>query len=158
MPGSRWVGAERVIAAPRLAGPRLDSLPCDRDGFLSTDPHGRVPAVERVYAAGDCTAFPVKHPSLAAQQADAVASAIAADAGVAVTRHPFTPVLRCVLPSRLRWYVEAPLTGGCGEATRVSAHPPWSPHLRFEARFLAPALGRETRAARRSPRAAQPVP
>jgi len=45
-----------------------------------------------------------------------------------------------MLPSRLRWYVEAPLTGGQGDATRVSALPLWPPPLRFDACFLAPAL------------------
>ena len=70
-----------------------------------------------LFAAGDCTPFPVKHPSLAAQQADVVAAAIAADAGAPIAAEPFTPVLRGILPSRLRWYVEAPLTGGQGDAT-----------------------------------------
>jgi sulfide:quinone oxidoreductase len=139
-PLSRRIAADRVIAAPRLAGPRLQNLPSDRDGFVPVDLHGRVRGLEAVFAAGDCTPFPVKHPSLAAQQADVVASTIAADAGLPVTAEPFTPVLRGVLPSRLRWYVEAPLTGGEGDATVVSPHPLWSPDLRFDARFLAPRL------------------
>jgi sulfide:quinone oxidoreductase len=139
-PLSRRIAAERVIAAPRLAGPLLQDVPSDRNGFVPVDPHGRVPGVEAVFAAGDCTPFPVKHPSLAAQMADVVASTIAADAGLPVTAEPFTPVLRGVLPSRLRWYVEAPLTGGKGDATVVSPHPLWSPDVRFDARFLAPRL------------------
>ena len=48
-----------------------------------------------------------------------------------------------MLPSRLRWYVEAPLRGGLGDATRVSAHPLWSPSIRFGSRFLTPYLERE---------------
>lgn len=139
-PHGRRVEAEGLIAAPRLAGPRLPDLPCDRDGFLPVDVHGRVAGVPGVFAAGDCTPFPVRHPSLAAQQADAAAAAIAADAGSPAPAEPFTPVLRGILPSRLRWYVEAPLTGGEGDATRISAEPLWSPHLRFHARFLAPHL------------------
>ena len=139
-PLSRRIVADRVIAAPGLTGPRLPQLPSDREGFLPVDPHGRVPGADRIFAAGDCTSFPIKHPSLAAQQADVVASTIAADAGLPVTAEPFRPVLRGILPSRLRWYVEAPLTGGQGDATVVSAHPLWPPDLRFDARFLAPRL------------------
>ena len=139
-PHGRRVAAEGVIVAPRLAGPQLPHLPWDRDGFVPVDVHGRVTGVPGVFAAGDCTPFPVRHPSLAAQQADAAAAAIAADAGSPDRAEPFTPVLRGLLPSRLRWYVEAPLTGGQGDATRISAIPLWSPHLRFHARFLAPHL------------------
>jgi sulfide:quinone oxidoreductase len=141
-PLSRRLAAERVIAAPRLAGPDLAHLHCDADGFLPVDPLGRVTGVPGVFAAGDCTSFPVKHASLAAQQADAVASTIAAEAGARVEAVPFEPVLRGMLPSRLRWYVEAPLTGGHGDATRLSALPLWSP-LRFHARFLGASLQRQ---------------
>ncbi len=139
-PLSRRLLAEAVIAAPRLVGPRLRNLPSDDRGFVPVDRQGRVAGAEAVYAAGDCTPFPVKHPSLAAEQADVVAAGIAAEAGVPVETGPFTPVLRGILPSRLRWYVEAPLTGGRGDATRVSAHPLWPATVRFDARFLVPQL------------------
>lgn len=144
-PLSRRVPADGVIAAPRLAGPRLDHLPHDRDGFVPVDTLGRVPGTPGVLAAGDCTPFPVRHPSLAAQQADAAAAWIAAEAGSRADPEPFTPVLRGILPSRLRWYVEAPLTGGQGDATRISAHPLWLPELRFDARFLSSRLSRDIR-------------
>ena len=130
-PGRRSVRADRVIAAPRLGGPRPFHIPCNADGFILVDRLGRVPGVEGVFAAGDCTAFPIKHASLAAQQADAVASAIAG-----VAPEPFKPVLRGMLPSRLRWYMEAPLTGGQGDATEVSSHPLWPGDARFGARHL----------------------
>jgi sulfide:quinone oxidoreductase len=139
-PPSRRISADRVIAAPRLAGPNLAHLDRDADGFLPVDTLGRVRGTRHVFAAGDCTSFPVKHPSLAAQQGDAVATAIAAEAGAGIEPVPFEPVLKGLLPSRLRWYVEAPLTGGHGDATRVSALPLWSPRLRFHARFLGPCL------------------
>ena len=139
-PHSRRLEAAGVIAAPRLGGPWLPHLPCDRDGFLAADPHGRVPGVPGVFAAGDCTSYPVRHPSLAAQQADVAAETIAAEAGCPVVTEPFTPVLRGILPSRLRWYVEAPLTGGHGDATRTSAMPLWPPPLRFHTRFLGTAV------------------
>jgi sulfide:quinone oxidoreductase len=135
-PAPHRVFAERTIAAPRLGGPRLLHLPCDGDGFLPTDSSGRVRGVPDVFAAGDCTDFPVKHPSIAAQQADAVAATIAGGAD------PFKPVLRCTLPSRLRWYLEAPLTGGQGDAEQLSAHPLWPGDTRFGARHLTSWLAR----------------
>jgi sulfide:quinone oxidoreductase len=71
----RLIGADAVIALPALTGPRIPGLPHDRDGFVRVNAQGR--ACAGVYAAGDVTSFPVKHGSLAAQQADAVAAAIA---------------------------------------------------------------------------------
>jgi sulfide:quinone oxidoreductase len=61
-PGPRRIAAEAVIAAPRLSGPWLDHLPHDRDGFVPTDAYGGVSGLPDVYAAGDCTPFPVRHP------------------------------------------------------------------------------------------------
>jgi hypothetical protein len=139
----RIVAADRVVATPRLTGPRVAGLPSDRDGFLATDVRGRVLRTDRVFAAGDCTWFPIKHPSLAAQQAGAAATSIAALAGAPVAPRPFKPVLRCLLPTRLRWYVDAPLTGGLGDATQISARPLWPGHLRFDAPYLAPHLDPE---------------
>jgi sulfide:quinone oxidoreductase len=155
-PGDARLAADRVVAAPRLEGPRVTGLPHDEDGFLPVDRLGRVHGAPGVYAAGDCTDFPVKHASLAAQQAGAAASAIAVAAGVADEPVPFEPVLRCMLPSRLRWYVDAPITGGHGEAARMSPTPLWPPVTRWDARYLSqylmrrdagPAPGRRARAA-----------
>jgi sulfide:quinone oxidoreductase len=69
------IGADAVIALPELIGPRIPGLPADDDGFIPVGEHGRV--CEGVFAAGDATASPIKHGSLATQQADAVAAAIA---------------------------------------------------------------------------------
>lgn len=134
VPGPHRVSAGCSIVAPRLGGRRPVHLPCDEEGFLPTDPFGRVAGVDGVFAAGDCTAFPIKHPSIAAQQADAVAATIVGEP------EPFKPVLRCMLPSRLRWYVEAPLSGGQGDATQISAHPLWPGDARFGSRYLTPFL------------------
>lgn len=71
----RLLEADAVVALPTLVGPRIPGLPHDRDGFLPVNAHGRVCA--DVYAAGDVTSSPVKHGSLATQQADVVAAAIA---------------------------------------------------------------------------------
>jgi len=92
-----------------VVGPAVPGLPQDELGFIPTDDHGRVPGVDDVYAAGDCTAFPLKQGGIAAQQADAAAQAIAAAIGAGNTPRPFTPVLRGLLltgdePSYFRAY------------------------------------------------------
>ena len=72
------LAADVVIALPELVGPRIAGLPHDEDGYIPVDEHGHVRGCTDVFAAGDATAFPVKHGGLAAQQADAVAETIAA--------------------------------------------------------------------------------
>jgi sulfide:quinone oxidoreductase len=44
--------ADRVVTLPRPAGRFVGGLPHDSAGFIPVDPHGRVDAFERVYAAG----------------------------------------------------------------------------------------------------------
>jgi sulfide:quinone oxidoreductase len=95
--GGASIPAERVIALPRLVGPALPGLPHDQHGFIPVDAHGRVVGVRDVFAAGDVTSFPLKQGGLAAQQADAIAEVIAADAGAPITPMPFSPVLRGLL-------------------------------------------------------------
>ena len=149
-----WPGGTLVegipAVAPRLAGCAPRGVPMDAGGFVETDPLGRVTGLEHVYAAGDCTAFPVKHASLAAGQADAAAATIAG------APEPFDPVLCWVLPGSPQWYVEAPLAGGKGEATRVATASGWSASACFGSRHLTPLLGRargpRARATRRSSR------
>ena len=116
-------------------------MPRDATGFVPTDPHGRVPGVHDVYAAGDLTAFPIKQGGLAAQQADAVAETIAAAAGVPLEPRPFRPVLRALLltgggPAFLR--VE--LSGGHGETSEASEEALWWPPGKIVGRYLAPFL------------------
>src|SRR5262245_44441859 len=137
--------ADRVVALPRLIGPAIDGLPHDRDGFVSTDPYGRVLGVPHVYAAGDATTFPVKQGGIATQQADAVARAIAAEAGADVLPEPFHPVLKGLLltggPST---YLRSELGGGHGDTAMVSGEALWWPPAKIVGRYLAPFLaGRE---------------
>ena len=123
-----YLPAERVVALPRLRGPRLSGLPSDADGFVPTDVHGRVLGIADVYAAGDVTAFPVKQGGIAVQQAEAVAEAVAARLGATVKPRPFRPVLRGLLLTgaapRFLW---TDLTGGRGETSTVGAYPLWWP-------------------------------
>lgn len=142
-PGRREIAVDRVVTEPRLVGPRLRGLPCDRDGFIETDAHGRVPHLARVFAAGDATSFPVKQGGLAAQQADAVAEAIAASVGVDIDPQPFRPVLRGVLltggPPR---YLRADVSGAAGDDSTISEEALWWPPTKLAGRYLAPYLRR----------------
>jgi sulfide:quinone oxidoreductase len=75
---------DRVIAAPRLVGPRIAGVPGSWGGFTPVDSRGRVEGLSDVYAAGDMTTFPLKQGGLATQQADVIAHQIASRAGAAV--------------------------------------------------------------------------
>jgi sulfide:quinone oxidoreductase len=137
------IGADRVVALPRLEGQRILGLPQDDNGFIATDLHGRVPDVDDVYAAGDVTHFPVKQGGIAAQQADAVAHAIACRAGAVVSPSPFEPLLRGVLLTGGEpLYLRHDLRGGRGGTGEVAADPLWWPPAKIVGRYLGPHLAR----------------
>ena len=123
-----------------MEGRRLSGIPHDEQGLIQTDEYGRIAQVDGTYAAGDITTFPVKQGGIAAQQADAVAEAIAAELGCEVDAKPFDPILRGVL-----WTGEGPrylfgqLTGGRGEVSTLTAEPPWPEQSgKIVSRYLAP--------------------
>lgn len=133
--------AERVVTIPRPAARSIPGLPRDEQDFIPVDTQGRVHGLERVYAAGDATGFPVKQGGIAAQQADAAAEAIAAEAGVAIDPRPFRPVLKGLLvtggePTFLR----ADVSGGRGDTSIAAAHPLWWPPGKITGAYLAPHL------------------
>ena len=140
-PGERRLPVDRIVTLPRLVGPRLRGVPCGRDGFLHTDAHGRLAGLDGVFAAGDATAFPIKQGGLAAQQADAVAEAIAASVGADIDPQPFRPVLRGVLltggPAR---YLRADISGGAGDDSIIAGEALWWPPNKLCGRYLAPYL------------------
>src|SRR5205814_10365289 len=110
--GDRSLGADAVVALPQLVGPAVAGLPHDGGGFVPTDLEGRVVGTTDIYAAGDATQFRPKQGGLVAQQADAVAAAIAIDAGANVQPSLYRPVLRGLLltgfvPRYLRAEVQA---------------------------------------------------
>jgi sulfide:quinone oxidoreductase len=144
-PGDRGIPADRIVIEPRLVGPRIRGIPRGRDGFFPTDRHGRLPALDGVFAAGDATAFPIKQGGLAAQQADAVAEAIAATVGVDIDPQPFRPVLRGVLlTGAAARYLRADISGGAGDDSTISAEPLWWPPNKLCGCYLAPYLSRQT--------------
>ena len=155
--GGSEMFADRVITLPVPEGPRVPGLPHDQHGFIPVDKFGRVSDVDHVYAAGDVTAFPLKQGGLAAQQADAVAEAIAATAGALITPQPFRPVLRGLLltggaplylraePHRLTREatvaIEAPgAHRPSREASAASGQALWWPPAKIAGRYLAPYL------------------
>jgi sulfide:quinone oxidoreductase len=141
--GCLWMSMEGglpvalAVALPRPVGRVVAGVPHDAHGFVPVDPFGRVIGLEDVYAAGDMTSRPLKQGGLATQQADAIASAIAAWSGAPVTPEPYRPVLRGVL-----------LTGGSprflrrgdGAPSLVGEHAEWWPPHKIAARELAPYL------------------
>jgi sulfide:quinone oxidoreductase len=136
--GSGAMQADAAVAIPQLLGPALAGVPHDGAGFVPTDTEGRVPGTTDVYAAGDATQFRPKQGGLAAQQADAVAAAIAADLGADVQPMPFRPVLRGLL---LTGFVPRYLRSDTSTATSVvDTEPLWWPPAKIVGRYLAPFL------------------
>jgi sulfide:quinone oxidoreductase len=141
--GSEPIEADRVLTLPRLKGRHFDGVPQDSDGFIETDDFGRVEGVPYVYAAGDVTRFPIKQGGVAAQQADAVAESIAAEAGADMSPTPFEPVLRgLMLTGRRPAFMRAELTGGHGDTSVVDSDPLWWPSGKIAARYLGPYLAK----------------
>lgn len=150
-PGARRLHVDRVVALPELLGRDIPGIPRSGIGeFIPVDEHSRVPGLERVFAAGDATEFPIKHGGIAAQQADAAAQAIAALAGADLEPQPFDPVMRAILLGGDKpLYLQAHITGGHGSSSDVSEQPLWSSQAKIFARYLTPYLESHDRAALR---------
>ena len=95
--GGELISADAVISLPRIRGPFIEGLPADTDGFIEITANARVVGVPHVFAAGDVTTEPIKQGGLAAQQADAAAEAIAAEAGAVLIPRPYRRILRGVV-------------------------------------------------------------
>jgi sulfide:quinone oxidoreductase len=144
--GGEPIAADWVLTLPRLTGRVIDGVPHDKDGFIATDEFGRIKDVPGAYAAGDMTNFPVKQGGIAAQQADAAAEAIAADAGADITPRPFEPVLRgLLLTGGQPAFLRAEIGGGHGETSIVYREPLWWPAGKIAARYLGPYLAEHAR-------------
>ena len=131
----------RVVALPLLYGPMIEGVPSDTEGFIAVTEYGAVPGLDGVYAAGDATTYPIKHGGIAAQQADVIAAAIAAQAGVAIDVPPLRPVVRgALLTGSGTRFLEAELDGGVAVSSTVSDVCPWDPPTKIAARHLGPYL------------------
>jgi sulfide:quinone oxidoreductase len=134
------VAADRVVALPRLVGPQIAGLPHDSNGFIPTDPDGRVAGLVDVFAAGDVTTFPIKQGGLATQQADAAAEAIAALAGAPIQPTPFRPVLRgLIITGGQPLFARTALTSAAQHPV-ASGDALWWPPAKIAGRYLAPYL------------------
>jgi sulfide:quinone oxidoreductase len=133
---------DRVVAMPRLTGPGIPGLVAHGHGFLPIDAHCAVPGTDRrVFAAGDATAFPIKHGGLAAQQADTAAAVIAQRAGAGTESAPFSPQIRGkLLTGGKPLYLDARLAGAQGFDSQVSDKPPWPVDDKIVAEELGPYL------------------
>ena len=150
---------DRVVALPELWGREMPGLPGDARGFIPVDEYGRVRGLSDVFAAGDITTFPLKQGGLAAQQADAVATSIAAELGHPAAPEPFHPVLRGLLmtggaplylraePQRLPRPATVAIEAIHGrrdrQASAAAAQALWWPPAKIAGRYLAPFLATE---------------
>jgi sulfide:quinone oxidoreductase len=145
-PGARPLDTLRVVALPRAVGPALPGVANDPRGFIKCDDHGQAHGTTTVWAAGDAIAYPVKQGGLAAQEADAVAEAIAARAGADVDPQPFRPVLRGVLLTGRgqAWMRKTSGDGDPAGATQRRAL--FWPPTKIAGRYLSPYLAELDRA------------
>jgi sulfide:quinone oxidoreductase len=141
-PANNQITVDQVITLPELYGPSVAGIPRNAtNGFITTDRHGQVPGVERVFAAGDLTDFPIKHGGIAAQQADAAADSIAALAGADIEPQPMVAVLRGQLWCGDRSLdLQARVTGIHGSTSSVVTEPVAKPETKIDARYLSPYL------------------
>jgi sulfide:quinone oxidoreductase len=143
-PGDRRLEVDRVIALPELYGPAVRGIPLGENGFVRVDPHCRVPDVERIYAAGDATDFPIKQGGIGSQQADAAAQSIAALAGAPVTPERFDPTIHGMLLTNGKpQYLTAHITGGHGFSSEITDTPSSPPPSKIAAKYLAPYLAEQ---------------
>lgn len=134
---------ERMIAIPRVEGPAIRGLAGGgAHGFVPIDSTCAVPGTKnRVYAAGDAAAYPIKHGGLGAQMADSAAAAIARLAGADVESKPFWPVIRGkLLSGNAPLYISARLVGATGFESEVYDTPPWPEDDKVVAEELGPYL------------------
>jgi sulfide:quinone oxidoreductase len=140
-PGERHLEVDRVIALPELYGPIVRGIPLGEHGFIRVDPHCRVPDVERIYAAGDATDFPIKQGGIGSQQADVAAQSIAILAGAPGTHERFNPTIHGMLLTNGKpQYLTAHITGGHGFSSEITATPPSAPPSKITAKYLGPYL------------------
>ena len=138
--GGGAIPSDRVIAMPALEVPPIAGVPQGPHGFIGTDLEMRVEGVPNVFAAGDATWFPINQGGLAAQQADAAASAIAAIVEPTITAEPFRPVLRgAILTGDGPRYLRSAIDDRNGSSAAARS-PLWWPPGKVAGRYLAPFL------------------
>jgi len=139
-PGCIDLYPDRIITLPTITGPNVRGIPGGAvDRFIAIDDRCRVRSTDgTVFAAGDGTDGPIKHGSLAAQQADTAAAGIAHLAGACPAPGPLRPVLRgALLNGAAPVYFQAHLVAGTSWRSEVLPNPPWPPDQLVAAEELA---------------------
>lgn len=95
--GGQELRADEVVSLPGLEVPEIPGVPQGRHGFIGCDAEMRVDGLDRVWAAGDSTWFPIKQGGLAAQEAEVAAAGILREAGADIEVPPFRPQIRGAL-------------------------------------------------------------
>jgi sulfide:quinone oxidoreductase len=132
------------VAIPRMEGVPIEGIPADEHGFIPVEKGSRVRGLERTWAAGDGTSFPVKQGGIATQQADIAAERIAAAMGHDVELSAERPVLRGkLLTGTESISMRTELAGGAGEGLVSSDYLWWPPH-KVSGRYLAPLLASDS--------------
>ncbi len=136
------VYCDLVVSLPTPVVPEIPGLPQRApQGLIPVDRYQGVDGLERVWAAGDATWFPIKQGGLAAQQADVAATAIAELAGAPVQPEQFHPVLRgAILTGQGPRYLRADQLVESSAATRRVL---WWPPGKVAGLRLAPYLARK---------------
>ena len=135
--GGDVIAADHVVTLADVVARPVPGLPMDVMGFVPVDAYGRVAGEPGIYAAGEATSFPLRQGGLAAQQADAVAETIAAEAGAGNDPQPFEAVLRGrLLTSGAPLYLQA----RANRQSLASSRALWSPPAKIAGRYLAPYL------------------
>lgn len=105
---------DRLISLPAATGPAIAGVPTDACGFIAVDETFKVRGCRRIWAAGGCVAAALEHGALAAEQADAaitqIAAAIAATDGARSSAPPRLPEITGILLSgqRDQWLAQNP--------------------------------------------------
>jgi sulfide:quinone oxidoreductase len=147
-PSGQLLDVDRVVALPELYGPCVRGLPVGEHGFVPIDEHCRVPGLERVYAAGDATAFPIKYGGIAAQHADAAAEMIAAVAGLPVEPTPLHLSIQGILLTGAEpLFLSARIIAGRGFSAANIDMPAQARPAKITARYLGPYLEEHGRVA-----------
>jgi sulfide:quinone oxidoreductase len=134
---------DRIVSLPLMTGPGADApIGVGARGFIPVDRCCAVPGTDgRVFAAGDVTAFPIKHGGIGTQQADTAAASIARLAGADVAEATFEPVLYGkLLTGRDPLFLMARIRSGHSLEADVYDKPPWDADDKIVAEELGPYL------------------
>ena len=131
--------ADEVVALPGLSVPEIPGIPQGRHGFIGCDAEMAVDGLDRVWAAGDSTWFPIKQGGLAAQQAEVAAACILRAGGADIEPPPLRPILRgALITGGQPQFIRAEI-GGDSDAV-LTTSPLWWPPIKVAGPRLGPYL------------------